>query len=276
MKVYLLRVCAYKKEFQDLCNVWNYNALLFDNLKKAVSEGKRILNKRIKVLLETDEDKPYKSLDEFIDEKVNYIFEVEETDLSKNRNYSSDTSFFRDYTSENWHEEMERAIKNPVCIIWEYNYKGKLVDRNYCTYFDEDSRHYYSYRPNDAKKGAGKKFALGDIVCRKKGWYGKKIYFIFECPQIEYRYFENTYICVYMNDGSFDGFPHYHLHEEDIELYKGEVSEGYKWIARVLKGEIKLSPEDKEKFWTGGINFSENISYKDIHTPRQQADTPLT
>ena len=259
-KVYLLRVCAYRPNLNYMCSIYDYESILFANLKDAVKVGTKILKEQLKKLLETDEHrKYYKSLDEFLaskEEKANYIFEVEETDLSKLKT----------------RKRVSNIEQEPQSILWLYDYKGNFKDRRfywlrddntYLKAYNSGDYAFISFRPNDEKVDAGTKFKRGDIVVKKND-NDKEFYIIFDCPVKDRKYFANEYTGHYLCSNELEYLNHSHFHEGDIKLYEGEVPESIQWLSKFFKGEIKVSEEDSNKIWAGEYCFSDKNSYKQI------------
>jgi hypothetical protein len=257
MKFYLLRVCAFKKDFENLCDAYRHRSLIFYSLREAVKTGKAILKFQTGELFKTSGAKAFykRPGDEFIEAHIDYIFEIEEFDPDAQKNWRP---CGRPY----------EEIENPYAVIWEFDYKGKLTGRWFGGKpqdFDAVKADYcpaYDYRPGDEKADAGTRFRLGDVVCSKDK-KNKRICVVGGTPLKEGKYFENNYICEFIGGGNLT---HYHPHESEIEKYAGEIPEGLLWLSRYFKGEIKISPADAEKISNGEYSFRDEPSYKTIKT----------
>lgn len=263
-KIFLLRVCAHKKN-NDICKISDNKSILFSQLTDAVNTGKDVLGGQLKRLFESEENKErYESFDIFIKEEISYIFEIEEVDLSKMK-------VWKRVVSGDELEVCHKTIENPLFVLWGYDYHGNLIDRVFCGAYDTErslsgavigSYFGYSFKPGDEKEKAGEKFKTGDIVISNKDGNEGILYVVTYCPDKEFKYFENIYTCSFLQDVS--RLTHDHFHEEDISLYTGKVPKAIQWISQLYKGEIKISENDWMKIYDGVYCFSDLTSYEEI------------
>ncbi|ERJ12507.1 hypothetical protein [Haloplasma contractile] len=250
MKVFLLRAVAFNKtndNFNAKCDPYEYKAEVFSSLELAISTGKTTLQDQIKNLYNNYEFRDVCSLKEFTLDCISFIFEVEEIDPNVNDNYTS--------------LDEESIVSNPFKIVWDFNLQGDLLSRN--IYVDDNCS--YDIRPDDLNANAGTKFKIGDIVKDNKNKENKKLYIITACPSKEIKPFSNYYNVGYICDnGYYDYGVHNHFHEEDIDLYTGEVSEPIKWLSDFFARRIKVDEQTKDDIMNGKYNFSEGLSYRTI------------
>lgn len=272
-KIYLLRAYAYRFDNKD----FDEEIIVFPDLNSAVKAGKKILKEQLTELWKTDKDSElFKNIGEFVnpyEEKASYEFVVREIEPHKIKSW-------RMNESADGVEDFRNTVNNPLFVEWDFDYNGKLRERLMCRVADDNRLTGGSWRwndysgvtfmPEDELPEAGTKFKLGDFVVEKQDSkyqrLNRGVYIIAGCPERDENGLrtENFYTCDFIDLGYFEYLNHDHFHESKLELYTGEVSPAYKWLSDMLAGRIEISQEDRQKVFSGEVNFAEEISYRDI------------
>ena len=194
---------------------------------------------------------------------------------------------------------------------WKYNYKGELLDRNEFKSLTDGLLMGYCRRPGDEDENAGSRFKPGDFV-KLIGKYKESrsqneiiyslhqefgemsigevlkagirsdeetVYVVRRVPgkgNPGNEYHENIYTVDFINkDMEFD---HYHPHEEEIQLFDGEVPKGHPLhlIRKNVLGEVNFSDEMWEDIFYGRIIFDhpdEVRSWKEMDFSHEKSQT---
>ena len=281
MKIYLLRVCAYRLP-EKKCDPYDCETAVFLDLKSAVKAGKKILKEQLTEIWKTSEFRDIvdnlDGLFEKHDPLADYIFEVEEIEPEKIKSWR---------VKELWDEETDEMnvslYENPLFIHWKFDYKGNLRGRYFfgLNYKDRlpggglrfDGFSLLRFDPADELPEAGTQFKLGDFVVEKHNEVinrrNDQIYVVGDCPEKNGKYFRNEYMCYRIVDGCFEYIMHDHLWESEIERYEGEVPAALRWFSDFVAGRIEVSEEDEARIYRGEINFSDDISYRDIKVTKK-------
>ena len=230
---------------------------VFSSVEKAVAAGKEILAWHLELIKEALQEDDC-TVDEIANEDVKYTFQVEEFDTDTER---------ADY-SIGWSEHIE----------WNYNYKGELIDR-----FEMHYSFGYERLPGDEKEDAGTHFETGSFVTvidekrwdRDNAYYDKEngaVYVVAGQPgkRSSWKHpdaWENVYCLNYID--TWNCLTHTHIHERDLKLYEGEISEESPlWVLRkIALGELKVSEEMGQNIWEGTILLDDPTrqkSWRDI------------
>ena len=250
MVIYHLQGYVHTRQYGELCERYCHFGDVFSSLELAIEGGKREMNERIEKLLEND--KSYRELgrEVFIKEVIAYSFEIFEFDpLRREQNLlRTDAESIT----------LENSVEFSDVVEWEFDYGGNLRCRI------EWRGSGYERMPGDYAEDAGTQFQKGDFVTLKESaqYLRDRIDEIFVVGGVPGRRnawhnplgWENIYAVYCQTDeNKFSTGDHDHIHEYQIELYRGELPADsfLQVMAEFFRGERELSEATKCLLWSG-------------------------
>lgn len=254
MNIFLLKACVYRKK-HNRANVWDYEAAVFPDLRSAVARGKKRIRDEIKKYRADDRHAPYgpKEIDAYVEDNLDILFEIVECDPAAQKRWVCPSD-----------DSMEAFVNDPYEIVWSFDRNGRLTDRVYYRKECDGWRLGQSFRPGDERADAGTKFRIGDLVTDTAKPRDRRIYIVGACPEKDGVYFDNTYLCYYIEGNEFNGMMHEHLHEADLAPAEQPPSEAVAWMAGLLRGDFELDEETYAAVFEGKYCFPELPSYERI------------
>ena len=264
------------KEVDEWINEWNinFNIIEFDPArKKEINEMTEhiLAQKKGRAKSQASSISIFDFLDILEQQKNGVEKQNKKRRVKQSKKYDGDARYdalYKDYHYKNGSPMPPYLRTDPYQVVWYFDRHGNFIDR----YYWLDECFVYRYLPGDDDPKAGTKFKTGDYVIytedkSKKG----EVYVVSSTPYpVRFMRWTNRYDLWGVKNGEFipfvDSGPGFGVHETDLKLYKGKISEDnpLHFLRLIAIDEIKLTDKEWDDLYKGKIVLNEKPSWQEI------------